>query len=201
MASASSPFTTSPASQSGAVLLFSLLLMVVITALALGANHMMGARTSSIARLQLQDAAFRSAEDALSAGERVVSTSLSPPPVCAGRECPVFAPNVLDMSAADDREWWEAKGSRFGGQSLRGNKLAGAWFVVEEIARHLESPTNNDSEQLVVFYRVTAASADLERVKVILQSTYARSFRTESDESSQSGFKHASSRQSWRQIR
>lgn len=185
----------------------SLLLMVVITVLALGAHQMMSARTLSAAKLQEHEAAFQEAEAALLAGERVVSDPAftSTPASCSIGRCPVYAANVLDLSAARrSSDWWRAHASKYTPKNSVDNRPGNTWFVVEEFASSIESPASSSSTEAsrLVYYRVTSASADDQGIQIVLQSFFARYFSAESGERDRSSLTPViAGRQSWRQIR
>jgi type IV pilus assembly protein PilX len=182
----------SPARQRGAVLIVSLLLLLVMTVLALGASQATRMQERMASNARDTDLAFQSAEAALRTAERLIENpSLTYPfPCVTMTRCQVLDLNVLPADVAyRDRDWWNnfawsyAPGNTWSAASsasIRGDGLARSdpQFVVEELG--VVSPPargRGPPPPERYFYRITAsAEGGSESARVVLQSTYARLF-------------------------
>lgn len=195
-----------PSRQTGAILVISLLLLVVMTTIALGASQMTRAQSGSATTLQERMLMFQAAEAALAAGERVVGDpSLTSPPLpCKTGRCRIYASNALHIPATQrTADWWELHGWGFSQRDLPRRPAGGTWFVIEEYSNAAGdgsiAPSNSVPRR--VYYRVTAASLGSGTGKIVLQSIVARQFAANPDDPSLGkSMPLISRRQSWRQL-
>jgi type IV pilus assembly protein PilX len=177
--------------QRGAVLVVSLLLLLVITVLALGASQTTRMQERMAASMRDRDLAFESSEAGLRNGERIIdSMDVAPSPCTAGR-CEVYDRGILPASIAfQTPTWWNDNSwsyvtdesfSTTAEDAIKGSGMAGAdpQFVVEELEEVADAlsvpPTGPPPSR--IYYRVTSgAQGGSTQARVVLQSTFARRF-------------------------
>jgi type IV pilus assembly protein PilX len=185
------PVNLSMKQQRGAVLVVSLLLLLVMTMLALGASQTMRLQERMSASMRDRDLAFESSEAGLRNGERIIdSLALAPSPCTSGR-CQVYDRSVLPTSMAfQTQTWWNSNSWAYAtdelfnatrGSAISGSGMAGAdpQFVVEELEEVTDSlsvpPTGPPPSR--IYYRITSgAQGGTPQAQVVLQSTFARRF-------------------------
>jgi type IV pilus assembly protein PilX len=175
--------------QHGAVLVISLLLLLVMTLLGLGASQstrlqerMAGNQRDQELALQGAEAALRDAEDMLSPSKRA---SISKCIVTGIGTCQSYeksflvdvATNMeLDLAKQSD-EWWEEYGKVYENADQLPELAAAPEQVVEYVATVRDVLSDNGPTQQIErdFYRVTVRSSGLtDTAKVVLQTSYAR---------------------------
>ncbi|MET0533464.1 MAG: PilX N-terminal domain-containing pilus assembly protein [Steroidobacter sp.] len=188
---------SSPHRQHGAVLVVSMLLLLVITVLALGASQSTRLQERMAGSQRNYDLAFQSAEAAIRAGERMVDpASMAAPPLpCAAitnPPCRVYERGYLNntVSYADQafqsREWWTARAQNYGTTT---NLISGAagdglakrdpqFYVeeVEEVADALSIPPTGPPPSRVYYRIVARGEGGTDNSQVVIHSTYVRRF-------------------------
>lgn len=175
--------------QRGAVLVVSLLLLLVMTLLGLGASQstrlqerMAGNQRDQEIALQGAEASLRAAELLLAPTRLVVVTCRNPASTCDAYEMRTLintSTNVaLDLTNQAD-SWWNSYGRDYQFASSLENVVAGVppEFVIERIAEVRETLSVGDANLDTVrdFYRATARSRGMtDTSQVVVQSTYAR---------------------------
>lgn len=178
--------------QSGAVLVVSLLLLLVMTVLALGASQSTRMQERMAGNARDIDIAFQAAEAGLRAGERFIDdpTLVAAPVPCSTAPCDVYELGVLtelvdktyEDHAFEDDSWWSTHAKAYtGDETISGDGLAAnePEYYLEELEEVTDSltipPTGPPPSR--VFYRVTArGTGGTEAARAVLQSTYARRF-------------------------
>jgi type IV pilus assembly protein PilX len=177
--------------QRGAVLVVSLLLLLVMTVLALGASQTTRLQERMSASMRDRDLAFESSEAGLRNGERIIDSMTIAPSTCTSGRCQVFDRGILPAGMGfQTQAWWTANSwayvtdqsfSTTRGTAMSGSGLAGAdpQFVVEEVEEVPDSlavpPTGPPPSR--IYYRITsAAQGGSAQAQVVLQSTFARRF-------------------------
>lgn len=171
------------ATQRGAVLVVSLLLLLVMTVLGLGASQstrlqerMAGNQRDVELAMQGAEASLRAAELLLDLG-RVVITCRTAVSTCIAYEMNslVNADNVaLDLARQSDT-WWRNQGRRY-----IGNLEAVARppeSILERVAESRDTLSVGDAQLNIVrdFFRATARSSGMTTTaQVVVQSTYSR---------------------------
>jgi type IV pilus assembly protein PilX len=186
----------SPARQKGAVLVVSMLLLLVVTLLALGASQSTRLQERMVGSQRNFDLAFQSAEAALRAGERMVDdTNMTAPPLpCASINppCKVYERGFLastvgyEDQAFQNRDWWIARAQAYA-TSPTANVIGGTeglavrdpLFYLEELEEVPDAlsipPTGPPPSR--VFYRIVArGEGGNANAQVVLHSTYVRRF-------------------------
>lgn len=174
--------------QRGAVLVVSLLLLLVMTLLGLGASQstrlqerMAGNQRDQEIALQSAEASLRAAETLLAPTRPFVVTCRVASPTCEAYEMRTLintSTNVaLDLANQADL-WWNNVGRDYQFAS-RLESVAGTppEFVIERIAEVRETLSVGDANLDTVrdFYRATARSRGMtDTSQVVVQSTYAR---------------------------
>lgn len=186
----------------GAILVSSLVLLVIITVLALGASRITRMQTAEPNRIQQGILAFQAAEAALAAGERVVKAPdfASPAVPCMQGRCRIYAPGVIDLAAARrSAAWWREHGWRHAPaeSGIQSDSTGEMWFVLEELAQDSDNVTRAARSH----YRITAATLRDGRIRVVLQSVIARApkLNIEHPNGAEDDLR-TSGRQSWRQL-
>lgn len=174
--------------QRGAVLVVSLLLLLVMTVLGLGASQstrlqerMAGNQRDQEIALQSAEASLRAAEALLAPERPVVVTCRNPSSTCDAYEMRTLidtSTNVaLDLANQAD-SWWNSYGRDYQFAS-RLESVTGVppEFVIERVAEVRESLSVGDANLDTVrdFYRATSRSRGMtDTAQVVVQSTYAR---------------------------
>jgi type IV pilus assembly protein PilX len=188
--------TPSMKQQRGAVLVVSLLLLLVMTVLALGASQTTRLQERMSASMRDRDLAFESSEAGLRNAERIIDSLLAAPSPCTSGRCQVFDRGVLPATMAfQTPTWWDTNAWSYitdetfntthhtagSGGLISGNGMAGAdpQFVVEELEEVPDAlsvpPTGPPPSR--IYYRITAgAQGGTQQAQVVLQSTFARRF-------------------------
>lgn len=195
MLSARNPrFELAPAFQSGAVLVTSMLLLLVMTVLALGASQATRMQERMAGNARDRDLAFQSAEAGLRKAERLIDDPAlsSAPFACSSGRCQVWELSLLppDIAYRSVTDWWGANAWAYStddqwtatpSTQIAGNRLArrDPMFVVEEVEEVPDSltipPTGPPPSR--IYYRITSsAEGGSNRAVVVLQSTFARRF-------------------------
>lgn len=182
-----------PGRQQGAVLIVSMLLLLVVTVLALGASQGTRLQERMVGSQRNFDLAFQAAEAGLRAGERIIDNSMTaPPPPCASLRngpCLVYERGYLDSfvsyedQAFQEREWWAERAQSYDttADAIAGEGLAGddPLFYIEELAevRDTGSPSPTGPTPSRVYYRVISrGEGGTANAQVVLHSTYVRRF-------------------------
>jgi type IV pilus assembly protein PilX len=187
----SRPNVASMKQQRGAVLVVSMLLLLVMTVLALGASQSTRLQERMSANMRDRDLAFESSEAGLRNGERIIdSLDVAPSPCTAGR-CEFYDRNVLPLNLAfETQTWWDTQAWRYAtdetfsitsANAIKGTGMAGAdpQFVVEEIEEVADAlsvpPTGPPPSR--IYYRISSgAQGGTAQARVVLQSTFARRY-------------------------
>ena len=177
--------------QRGAVLVVSLLLLLVMTVLALGASQTTRLQERMSANMRDRDLAFESSEAGLRNGERIIdSLGVAPSPCTSGR-CQIYDRGLLPATIAfQDQTWWNANSwsyvtdqsfSTSSANAIAGTGMAGGdpQFLVEELEEVPDAlsvpPTGPPPSR--IYYRITSgAQGGTAQARVVLQSTFSRRF-------------------------
>lgn len=176
--------------QGGAVLVVSLLLLLVMTVLALGASQSTRMQERLAGSARNHDLAFQSAEAGLRAGERFVDApalTAAPFPCTTGR-CEVYELGIATQAlsyedqAFQNRSWWTANAWEYAATAqISGTDLAvnEPQFYIEEVEEVTDTltipPTGPPPSRM--YYRITSrAEGGTDTAQVVLQSTFARRF-------------------------
>lgn len=174
--------------QRGAILVFSLLMLLVLTLLALAAMNMSFSEERMAGNARNVNAAFQAGEAGLRDGEQWLADQTARPDPCAGSPCLVYeragmpgiaaeAPDLRDMPDA----WWTANGTTYGSQTAA-EPIAGLArepeTVIENYAYVPDSltvgagpPTGRD------FFKITSrGTGGVEAAQAVVESTFTRRF-------------------------
>lgn len=187
-----SPEVVSRAHERGAVLVVSLLLLLVMTLLALGASQSTRLQERMAGSARNHDLALQSAEAGLRAGERYLG-GLSSAPLgawdCSSGRCRIYERGDLtddlgltyEDQAFKARTWWTARAWDYASSDLIGGAEGLArddpQYYVEDIGEVCDSVGIGMTGQTPcrAFYRVTTrAEGGTEAAQVVLQSTFAK---------------------------
>jgi type IV pilus assembly protein PilX len=165
-----------PDNHSGAVLAFSLLLLLALTLFALGMSQAGRSQEHAAAAMQERDSAFQLAEAALRNAERLIEAA---PLDCIPGGCPAFLEETAGFPSLKSSAWWRQYGQPYQSSAkANGVSILQAWFVVEEIADIPDSlaVAAYGSPSARIYYRITSAVlSDASVPRVVLQSTFVRS--------------------------
>lgn len=170
--------------QRGAVLVISLLLLLVMTLLGLGASQSTRMQERMAGNQRDLELAMQGAEAGLRAAEELLPSN-RPVSLCTtnGSNCSAYLENTLvDSSRApldlgrQSNDWWDTWSKQHPANSTLG--LANPpQFVSERVARMRDTLSEGDPNIKVVreYYRVTSRSRGLtDSAQVVVQSTYGR---------------------------
>jgi type IV pilus assembly protein PilX len=179
--------------QKGAVLVISLLLLLVMTLLGLGASQstrlqerMAGNQRDQEVALQGAEASLRAAETILSpVVNEVLTRCLAPSDSCNSYDMKVLVGNPtaeeedkveLDLANQSD-EWWNDFGKDYANATDLGAVSTTPEYVIEHKAevREVISDSGADLNTFRDFYIATARSSGItDTAQVVLQTSYAR---------------------------
>jgi type IV pilus assembly protein PilX len=181
--------------QRGAVLIVSLLLLLVITVLALGASQSTRLEERIAGSQRNYDLAFQSAEAALRAGERwVKDSSRKRPPVPCNQlgnpPCQVYERNLVRNQvpyaeqAYQNDAWWAARTQPY---ATDGNQISGAgravrdpmFYIefVEEVPDHLTTTPTGPAPARLYYRIVSRGLGGTADATVVLHSTFVRRYQ------------------------
>jgi type IV pilus assembly protein PilX len=182
MKSAQSTFA---ARQSGAVMIVSLLLLLVMTVLALAASQATRMQEKMAGNARDHDLALQSSEAGLRAGEGVVAKLIKTPAQCTTPPCAFYeagAPDKLgtqDLAFRDD-DWWNTNAKKYatadtiGGGSGKGLAMQEPTYLIEYLEDVNQSVEIVPSPVFVTHFRVTSRGVGGSASSVVvLQSTWA----------------------------
>lgn len=174
------PRPMSPAStQHGAVLVISLILLLVLSLLGLGA--MRGALVSErmAGNLRDQQLAFQAAEAALRAGENWLTAQTTPPSACLalGGGCLVYEQTVLpsDLSRQSPT-WWESNATKYGPE-LAGVARPPRYIVAQEVFLRDSYNIGHEDAKGRNIYRIGArGSGQTNEAEALLETIHSKRF-------------------------
>lgn len=168
--------------QSGAILVVSLLLLLVMTLLGLTAMQVARMEERMAGNTRDINLAFQGAEAGLRDGEGQIETLLAEPPTCSASPCEVWQRSIATLASDlrdKDKNWWLANAQLYGQDGVQ--EVEVAWeprFLVQEIA-FIEDDLNEgegvDTGRNI--YRVVATSPGAtDTARATIESTYAKRF-------------------------
>lgn len=167
--------------QSGAALVTSLLLLVVLTVLGITTMQMTRMQERMAGNTRDIAVAFQAAEAALRDGEAVIDDAATAPLPCVTAPCNLYAVNILPLLNNRNAAWWNANGIEFGVAGV--GELQDTLGVAADPRRTVEYLRFVPDDLMVGattgrdFYQITAASRGASNnANVVLQTTFAKSF-------------------------
>jgi type IV pilus assembly protein PilX len=191
------PRISSPGQQSGAVLIVSMLLLLVVTVLALGASQSTRLQERMAGSQRNYDLAFQAAEAGVRAGERMVDPTMmqAPPLACAqitNPPCSVYERGFLndifsyEEQAYQPRSWWTSVAQRYAvkdklisGEAGDGLARQDPQFYIEELEEvrdALSVPPTGPAPSRVYYRIISRGEGGTENSQVVIHSTYVRRF-------------------------
>jgi type IV pilus assembly protein PilX len=173
-----------PSRQSGAVMVVSLLLLLVMTVLALAASQSTRMQEKMAGNSRDHDLALQSAEAGLRAGEAAIVALTKIAPFCTTAPCKgkIYETSVIDKMnvkalAELNDSWWQTNATQYAAaKTIGGTGLAyqDPTFVVEHIEEVLTSPEVRVPPTFISNFRVTSRGVGgSTNSVVVLQSTWA----------------------------
>jgi len=168
--------------QSGAVLIVSLLLLLVMTILGIVMMQTTRMQERMAGANRDLNMALQGAEAGLRYGESIIDGYVTQPVTVGSLPCTVCQPGTLPVAIYDDTQFnWAANAQTYGNSGLTGNdKLkANPQYTIEDIATVQRNGLELGQDVKVTreFYQVTARSTGATGNAVtVLQSTYTRVF-------------------------
>lgn len=172
------PVKKLPGSQRGAVLVVSLLLLLVMTLLALGASQstrlqerMAGNQRDIDVALQAAEASLRGAERVLAPAATTLATCITPAAYCQTYDTSVLPADMAHQSGT----WWTSWSSNY--TDNIGQVASQPKFVIEKVGELRDTLSQGGSYIVVVreFHRSTARSNGMTNTaEAIVQSTHSR---------------------------
>ena len=171
--------------QSGAILVVSLLLLLVMTLLGLAAMQTTGMEERMAGNTRNINLAFQGAEAGLRDAEDRIRVMVTRPDNCSALPCVVWQRNVIEgMSATPLRDrtkaWWVLNAQEYGvaGSKQIADVSIDPLNLTEELGFIPDSlTTGHGPPEGRDFYRVTAHSfGGSETARAVLETTYTRRF-------------------------
>lgn len=168
------------ATQRGAILVTSMLLLLVLTIIGVTVMQMSRMQERMAGNTRDVNLAFQAAEGAMRGAEIWIWKLAARPLGCSESPCTVWVQDGLTGTIANrDAEWWEDNGQTYGQATMAGVKEAPS-SIVEElgfvrtdggVVLGQDPPDGRD------FYQVTSRSTGGSGLaEIVLQSTYTRKF-------------------------
>lgn len=175
------PVNPISAHQSGAVLILSLIILLVLTVLGVSAMSTSSLEERMTGNMHDQDVSFQAADSALAGAEASIAGWTVQPVASTAPTTSVWARGAIPSitSLAFNNTWWNTYGHSFSAPNLS-TLYANPRYTIEQINFIPDSVSFNDqSTGLGIFYyRITSRSHGLSRhALTILQSTYATRFK------------------------
>ena len=176
-------------SQTGAALITSLLILLMLTVIGVAAMQMTSMQERMAGNSRDLTLGFQGAEAALRNGENMVRTTPGTPDTCTEKPCPVWQAGLalLVNPAGEDTDWWDDYSMQFQASGTSYDKPTEGeitelnqdpQFIVQYVTRVPDSLTVGEGGGPPPgrdFYRVTARSTGASgKSNTVLQSTYAR---------------------------
>ena len=172
---------TSRIRQSGAILVVSLLLLLVLTMLGLTAMQMTRMEERMSGNTRDRDIAFQGAEAGLREGEAQLETLTEEPIPCLAAPCFVWERGANEMIGElrdKDQSWWTTNSQQFGDDG-EGDMHTSEQprFVVQEV-RRIENDLNvgqsDDGSGRSVYRVVSTSPGATSEARVMLETTFTR---------------------------
>lgn len=178
-----------PDRQSGAVMVVSLLLLLVMTVLALAASQSTRMQERMAGNMRDHDLALQSAEAGLRAGEAAIVAikKIEPfcttaPCNCAAAPCNVYASGTIDklnvkgLAELNDK-WWQDNSIKYAASATIGGSgfaYQEPTYLIEHVEEVLDSPEVRVPPTFISHFRVTSRGVGgSANSVVVLQSTWA----------------------------
>jgi type IV pilus assembly protein PilX len=182
--------------QRGAIMVISLLLLLIMTVLALGASQATRMQERMAGNARDHDLALQSAEAGIRAGERLIGSMLAAPlpvvapPSCVAPNCQVYERGRPDAASSTPLAyradpWWTANSWRYdpvpyaiGGTAMATKDPDYLIEELEEVSDSLAVATSGGpSSSTRMYYRITSRGVGgSDTSVVVLQSTWAQHF-------------------------
>lgn len=172
-------------------MIISLLLLLVMTVLALGASQATRLQERMAGNARDHDLALQSAEAGLRAGERTIFALLARPSLCVGPPCKFYELNSPDtlgpgpitkpLQFRDDK-WWATNALDYAATSTISDPLMARMdpsYLVEEVEEVFDTLSESTSgvRPSRIHYRITSRGVGGSTTSaVVLQTTWARRF-------------------------
>jgi len=184
-----------PEREHGAVMIVSLLLLLIMTVLALGASQATRMQERMAGNARDHDLALQSAEAGLRAGERWIKSLVTAPSPCAAAKCQVYELGVPQNDQSQtkpliyrDQAWWTSMSQAYtasgtitgsGKDTEIGMAKQDPEFLVEELEEVPDAltvpPTGPPPSKM--HYRITSRGiGGSDKSAVVIQSTWARRY-------------------------
>jgi type IV pilus assembly protein PilX len=173
-----------PATQRGAALVTSLLLLLVLTIIGVTAMQMTRLQERMAGGTRDMNLALQGAEAGLRNGESMIQARAARPDTCIALPCDFWQLGIMLQLQAQNTTWWDTNGIEFerNPAAPAQNEIAGLkedpHFIVESLGFVSDSLTEGHGPpQGRDFYQVTARSAGGSgNANTVLRTTYARRF-------------------------
>lgn len=165
--------------QRGISLIFSLIILLVITLIGVSAIQSSQVEEKMASNMYDHERSFQAAEAALREGETWVSGLTSEPAVvasCGTNNC--VRAHSPDLYAEDkDATWWQANSKPYAGSSLAQVKTAPRYFVEFSRFVHDSIAKGHGATSGISYYRVIArGTGSTDDAVTILETTFSRRF-------------------------
>lgn len=176
------PLQASYRGQSGAVLIISLFILLIMTLVGITSMSTTSLEEKMAGNMRDKNIALQSTEAALEDGEGWLA-SLGAEPAdatsCGSPPCDVWALNILPSLADQSASWWQTNARQYGTAGKDISEVnTDPYYVVEAqayVRDNLDSGQNPPTGRN--FYRVTArGTGGSDDAQAVLQSTYVKRF-------------------------
>lgn len=168
--------------QSGAILVVSMILLLVMTILALTVSQTSRMQERMAGNARDSDLSFQAAEAGLRSAEQFLWTQASQPIPCSTAPCTVYQKDVLNGTdlRVQTKDWWNLNAKEYGaaGSQQIAEVKKDPQFVIEELGFAPYSLTVGKGKPAGrTFYRNTAHGfGGTESAQTVVESTFTRPY-------------------------
>jgi type IV pilus assembly protein PilX len=182
------PGTGKHSSQKGAILVFCLVFLAILTVMGTSGMETTILEERMSSNMRDYNLAFQSAESALKNAEAWLVAQTSLPVTSSDGSTRVWTENAMDPAAADGKFWWDHANINPAWWAANADAIAGVGEVASQPTYVIEQYRTVDSGQSIaigsgqstvprIFHRITARGVGVNATTAVrLQSTFVRSY-------------------------
>ncbi|MGJ8690156.1 MAG: pilus assembly PilX family protein [Gammaproteobacteria bacterium] len=182
-------FTHGGQRQKGAVLIFCLVFLLVLTMMGVASMESAVLEERMAGNMQDQSAAFQASEASLQFGENWLMSQFTWPATSADGSTTVWTRDSMDPDAADSEHWWQDNARRtaawWSNNAIEVDAVEGVATAPHYLIEEMSTITSGQSigigsglqSRVRVFHRVTARGSGVGDTAVVqLQSTFVKTY-------------------------
>ncbi len=180
---------TPPTQQNGAVLVFCLVFLLVLTMMGVASMESSVLEERMAGNLQDYNAAFQAAEASLQVGENWLMDQFTWPATSSDGSTTVWSRDAMDPDTGDSLHWWQDSArdvsSWWGNNAIEVSDVEGVATAPHYVLEEMSTITSGQSigigsglqSRVRVFHRITARGSGVGDTAVVqLQSTFVKTY-------------------------